>query len=278
MCTIKEVKDKGYFIKPSVDASPFNEEKKCLAVKMFLDNFDKYNCMPSITGRTDDQLFPLKDIIETYTEPSLTFTNENYNIYYDETSIENTFTMENLSGLTASVVSDQASGMTGGATVTISESDGTISVTMPANIGFRVTQFTVTVTGERIDGKGEYSKSFIIKQAFRLLKVILNGPNNMSLKDVCNNVINLPTPTAGKIIYLMPLGCSDLKDYPMAINRDSNASESWVMQKQDNSNFTYSIKKDNNILSSNTTTSLKITFDEYIQYGDYNNGINIWFS
>ena len=100
MCTIQTLKDNGYTASGVISGT---DPLKCIKVKDFKSFFSKPNTSLSVKDRTDNRLFPLKDIVEIDTTPSIKFGQDEYNIYYPASSLTNTFTAKNITGLTAIV-------------------------------------------------------------------------------------------------------------------------------------------------------------------------------
>lgn len=285
MCSIQNLRDNGY---TDSGALAGTDPLKCIKVKDFKSFFSKLNTSLSVKNRMDNRLFPLKDIVENDTTPSIIFGTNEYNIYYPSTSITNTFTANNITGLTASVVKTGTTGMTGGASVQILESLGQIIVNVPKNEYATINQFIVTVSGNRIDGQtGSTSFSFTINQGFQLIKIVFNMEVEriMEFTNDDGTVYESSSPnTAGEITYLMPYGTNTLENYPLSIVQSNikGASGTWKIKAKDNSKFYYCVLGYNNssnpLVDWTETTLFELNFTDYKPYDDYTKAFNIWLS
>lgn len=287
MCTIQTLKDNGYTASGVISGT---DPLKCIKVKDFKSFFSKPNTSLSVKDRTDNRLFPLKDIVEIDTTPSIKFGQDEYNIYYPASSLTNTFTAKNITGLTAIVEKTGTMGMTGGATVQLLEDNGKIIVNVPKNEFVAIDQYIVTISGNRVDGQtGVTSFSFTINQGFQLIYVVFNMAVGRIMEFTNDDGITYTTSTpttAGETTYLMPYGTNTLKNYPSGlINHNGTivgASGTWKVKAKDGTKFYYQVLGYNdytNPLVDWTETSLfELKFTDYKQYDNYQKPFYIWLS
>lgn len=286
MCTIQTLKDNGYTAYGAISGT---DPLKCINVKDFKSFFSKPNTSLSVKDRTDNRLFPLKDIVEIDTTPSIKFGQDKYDIYYTASSLANTFTAKNITGLTASVVKTGTTGMTGGATVQLLEDNGEIIVNVPKNEFATIDQYIVTISGNRVDGQtGNTSFSFTINQGFQLIYIVFNMSVGRIMEFTNDEGITYTSSfpnIAFESTYLMPYGTNTLENYPsrLVITQNSDivgASETWKIKAKDGTNFYYQVTGYNdstNPLVDWTETSLfELKFTDYKQYDKYQKPFNIW--
>lgn len=284
MCSIENLKNNGYTVSSALAGT---DPLKCIKVTDFKKYISKPNTSLSVKDRTDNRLFPLKDIVEIDTTPSIIFGQSEYNIYYTAQTITNTFTANNITGLTASVEKVGTTGMTGGASVSISESNGKIIVNIPKNEFATVNQFIVTVTGNRIDGEtSNTSFSFTINQGFQLIHVSFSIVMDGTLMQFTNSdgeAYNASSmSSAGESTYLMPYGTSDLTYYPLILTSSviEGASEAWTITASEDAPFYITVlgynSYDNPLVPKTLTTSYTLKFSDYKDYDDYTRPFNVW--
>lgn len=174
MCTAKTAIDNGYTTDLTMD------EKECITTEEFLGHFSKEHYSARINGnRQSNQLFPFADVEETkiILEPHIQFNNDDMIVKYNSLFVINTFTLENVDvdSLSATIRNDSNSGSTNNGTVHITGNK--VSMILDENNGSTAWDYTVTLTGNRIDGEGTYSKKFTIKQWYRvvLLDLLVAG-------------------------------------------------------------------------------------------------------
>ena len=119
------------------------------------------------TSKENTSIYAEKTISVTYAAgPDISFSDDDngvINVRASDTSSANRFQFANIGQLEASVT-----GSLSGASASVNddgETSGEVRVTFAANTSSSERRGTVTVTGTRTDGKGAYSKSFVIIQA-----------------------------------------------------------------------------------------------------------------
>lgn len=177
MCSVRELINAGY------TSTEIRDDSYCPPVGTFLSSFNKANYESTISGRSDNQLFPLSDISETriVLEPSLTFEYSNLGMVDSDSSKYNAFTYTNLTGPWTVTVSNQS----GRGHFSASVDSANNRVLISSNLTGTTTQFTctVTLTGTRTDGLGTYSASFNVVQYAKTTIYYLRIYNNVSAYD-----------------------------------------------------------------------------------------------
>ncbi len=134
---------------------------KCLTASDFLTNFTKEGYTLSIPDRADNQLFPFLNIVATKNEmpPSITFNNTWDDVICSQTLFDCTYTYSNLTDL-------RISSTTGPMTESfINTKENIIGAYFPVNdYVTKIISFSITLTGTRVDGLGEYSKTLNFTQ------------------------------------------------------------------------------------------------------------------
>lgn len=177
MCTAKTAIDNGYTTDLTMD------EKECITTEEFLGHFSKEHYSARINGnRQSNQLFPFADVEETkiILEPHIQFKNDDMIVKYNSLFVINTFTLENVDvdSLSATIRNDSNSGFSHNGEVVI---DGNkVSMTLDENNSSVAWDYTVTLTGNRIDGEGIISESFNLTQWYRTIQIEVNNSNGIS--------------------------------------------------------------------------------------------------
>ena len=167
MCSVADLINVGY------TSSDISDETYCPPVGTFISSFSKKNYTSTVTGRSDDQLFPLSDISESriVLEPTLVFTYTKLGLSSSDESKYNGFSYSNLEGPWTVAVSNQS--VNGHFSARVDSVNNRVIVTSNAtNTDFEYTG-TVTLTGTRTDGLGTYSASFDVIQYARVTEYYL---------------------------------------------------------------------------------------------------------
>lgn len=175
MCSVGDLLEAGY------TSSEVISNSYCPPVRTFLSKFVKTGYTSTVSGRSDEQLFPLSDISESHIvlEPTLTFEYPSLSMESAENSKINGFTYKNLEGPWTVTISNQSSPNNFSASV--DSANNRVLVTSLA-VGSNIIDYTctVTLTGTRVDGQGTYSASFEVRQYARVLMYNLNFWNQVS--------------------------------------------------------------------------------------------------
>lgn len=175
MCSVGDLLEAGY------TSSEVISNSYCPPVRTFLSKFVKTGYTSTVSGRSDEQLFPLSDISESHIvlEPTLTFEYPSLSMESTENSKINGFTYKNLEGPWTVTISNQSSPNHFSASV--DSANNRVLVTSLA-VGSNIIDYTctVTLTGTRVDGQGTYSASFEVRQYARVLMYNLNFWNQVS--------------------------------------------------------------------------------------------------
>lgn len=159
MCSVGDLLEAGY------TSSEVISNSYCPPVRTFLSKFVKTGYTSTVSGRSDEQLFPLSDINESHIvlEPTLTFEYPSLSMESTENSKINGFTYNNLEGPWTVTISNQSSPNHFSASV--DSANNRVLVTSFAE-GSSIIDYTctVTLTGTRVDGQGTYSASFEVIQ------------------------------------------------------------------------------------------------------------------
>lgn len=140
----------------------------CPPVGTFLSSFSKENYTLTVTGRSDEQLFPLSSISESriISEPTLVFDSSNIGMDAYTTKKYNGFTYTNLEGPWSVTISNQST--EGHFSASVDSENSRISImSNVTDTDFEYT-CTVTLSGTRTDGLGTYSASFKVIQYARV--------------------------------------------------------------------------------------------------------------
>ena len=163
MCSVKDLINAGYASSESI-----SDNRYCPPVGTFLSSFSKKNYTSTVTGRSDDQLFPLSDISESriVLEPTLVFDNTKLELSSSDVTKYNWFSYSNLEGPWTVTVSNQST--SGHFSARVDSANNRVIITSNAtDTDFEYT-CTVTLTGTRTDGLGTYSASFDVIQYARV--------------------------------------------------------------------------------------------------------------
>ena len=175
MCSVNDLLVAGY------TSSEVISNSYCPPVRTFLSKFVKTGYTSTVSGRSDEQLFPLSDISESHIvlEPTLTFEYPSLSMESTENSKINGFTYNNLKGPWTVTISNQSSPNHFSASV--DSANNRVLVTSLA-VGSNIIDYTctVTLTGTRVDGQGTYSASFEVRQYAKVAMYNLRFWNQVS--------------------------------------------------------------------------------------------------
>lgn len=175
MCSVGDLLEAGY------TSSEVISNSYCPPVRTFLSKFVKTGYTSTVSGRSDEQLFPLSDINESHIvlEPTLTFEYPSLSMESTENSKINGFTYNNLEGPWTVTISNQSSPNHFSASVDSANNRVLVTNLFPGSSIVDVT-CTVTLTGTRVDGQGTYSASFEVRLYAMVLMYNLKFWNQVS--------------------------------------------------------------------------------------------------
>lgn len=175
MCSVNDLLVAGY------TSSEVISNSYCPPVRTFLSKFVKTGYTSTVSGRSDEQLFPLSDISESHIvlEPTLTFDHPSLSMDVTENSKINGFTYNNLEGPWAVTISNQSSPNNFSASVD-SANNRVLVTCITSGSSVVDNTCTVTLTGTRVDGQGTYSASFEVIQYARISMYYLRFWNQIS--------------------------------------------------------------------------------------------------
>lgn len=183
MCSVGDLLGVGY------TSSEISDNSYCPPVGVFLGKFVKTGYTSTVSGRSNEQLFPLSDISESQIvlEPTLTFEHPSLSMASTERSKINGFTYNNLEGPWTVTISNQSSPNNFSASVD-SANNRVLVTSLVAGSSVIDYTCTVTLTGTRVDGQGTYSASFEVKQYAKVAIYFLRFWNQVS--DVVFDISN----------------------------------------------------------------------------------------
>ena len=175
MCSVNDLLVAGY------TSSEVISNSYCPPVRTFLSKFVKTGYTSTVSGRSDEQLFPLSDISESHIvlEPTLTFDHPSLSMDSTENSKINGFTYNNLEGPWAVTISNQSSPNNFSASVD-SANNRVLVTSLTSGSSIVDNTCTVTLTGTRVDGQGTYSASFEVIQYAKIAMYYLRFWNQIS--------------------------------------------------------------------------------------------------
>lgn len=175
MCSVNDLLVAGY------TSSEVISNSYCPPVRTFLSKFVKTGYTSTVSGRSDEQLFPLSDINESHIvlEPTLTFDHPSLSMDSTENSKINGFTYNNLEGPWTVTISNQSSPNNFSASVD-SANNRVLVTSLAAGSNLFDYTCTVTLTGTRVDGQGTYSASFEVIQYAKIAMYYLRFWNQIS--------------------------------------------------------------------------------------------------
>lgn len=175
MCSVNDLLVAGY------TSSEVISNSYCPPVRTFLSKFVKTGYTSTVSGRSDEQLFPLSDINESHIvlEPTLTFDHPSLSMDSTENSKINGFTYNNLEGPWTVTISNQSSPNNFSASVD-SANNRVLVTSLAAGSNLIDYTCTVTLTGTRVDGQGTYSASFEVIQYAKIAMYYLRFWNQIS--------------------------------------------------------------------------------------------------
>lgn len=175
MCSVNDLLVAGY------TSSEVISNSYCPPVRTFLSKFVKTGYTSTVSGRSDEQLFPLSDINESHIvlEPTLTFDHPSLSMDSTEKSKINGFTYNNLEGPWTVTISNQSSPNNFSASVD-SANNRVLVTSLAAGSNLIDYTCTVTLTGTRVDGQGTYSASFEVIQYAKIAMYYLRFWNQIS--------------------------------------------------------------------------------------------------
>lgn len=175
MCSVNDLLVAGY------TSSEVISNSYCPPVRTFLSKFVKTGYTSTVSGRSDEQLFPLSDINESHIvlEPTLTFDHPSLSMDSTENSKINGFTYNNLEGPWTVTISNQSSPNNFSASVD-SANNRVLVTSLAAGSNLIDYTCTVTLTGTRVDGQGTYSASFEVIQYAKVAMYYLRFWNQIS--------------------------------------------------------------------------------------------------
>ena len=182
MCSVGDLLEAGY------TSSEVISNSYCPPVRTFLSKFVKTGYTSTVSGRSDEQLFPLSDISESHIvlEPTLTFDHPSLSMDSTENSKINGFTYNNLEGPWAVTISNQSSPNHFSASVDSANNRVLVTSLFPGSSLVDET-CTMTLTGTRVDGQGTYSASFEVIQYAKIAMYYLRYWNQIS--DYNNSIV-----------------------------------------------------------------------------------------
>ena len=183
MCSVNDLLVAGY------TSSEVISNSYCPPVRTFLSKFVKTGYTSTVSGRSDEQLFPLSDINENHIvlEPTLTFDHPSLSMDSTEKSKNNGFTYSNLEGPWTVTISNQSS--PNNFSVSVDSANNRVLVTsLTSGSSIIDNTCTVTLTGTRVDGQGTYSASFEVIQYAKVAMYYLRFWNQIS--DVVFDISN----------------------------------------------------------------------------------------
>lgn len=175
MCSVNDLLVAGY------TSSEVISNSYCPPVRTFLSKFVKTGYTSTVSGRSDEQLFPLSDINENHIvlEPTLTFDHPSLSMDSTEKSKNNGFTYSNLEGPWTVTISNQSS--PNNFSVSVDSANNRVLVTsLTSGSSIIDNTCTVTLTGTRVDGQGTYSASFEVIQYAKIAMYYLRFWNQIS--------------------------------------------------------------------------------------------------
>lgn len=175
MCSVNDLLVAGY------TSSEVISNSYCPPVRTFLSKFVKTGYTSTVSGRSDEQLFPLSDINENHIvlEPTLTFDHPSLSMDSTEKSKNNGFTYSNLEGPWTVTISNQSS--PNNFSVSVDSANNRVLVTsLIWGSSIIDNTCTVTLTGTRVDGQGTYSASFEVIQYAKVAMYYLRFWNQIS--------------------------------------------------------------------------------------------------
>ena len=175
MCSVNDLLVAGY------TSSEVISNSYCPPVRTFLSKFVKTGYTSTVSGRSDEQLFPLSDINENHIvlEPTLTFDHPSLSMDSTEKSKNNGFTYSNLEGPWTVTISNQSS--PNNFSVSVDSANNRVLVTsLMSGSSIIDNTCTVTLTGTRVDGQGTYSASFEVIQYAKVAMYYLRFWNQIS--------------------------------------------------------------------------------------------------
>ena len=175
MCSVNDLLVAGY------TSSEVISNSYCPPVRTFLSKFVKTGYTSTVSGRSDEQLFPLSDINENHIvlEPTLTFDHPSLSMASTEKSKNNGFTYSNLEGPWTVTISNQSS--PNNFSVSVDSANNRVLVTsLTSGSSIIDNTCTVTLTGTRVDGQGTYSASFEVIQYAKVAMYYLRFWNQIS--------------------------------------------------------------------------------------------------
>lgn len=175
MCSVNDLLVAGY------TSSEVISNSYCPPVRTFLSKFVKTGYTSTVSGRSDEQLFPLSDINENHIvlEPTLTFDHPSLSMDSTEKSKNNGFTYSNLEGPWTVTISNQSS--PNNFSVSVDSANNRVLVTsLTSGSSIIDNTCTVTLTGTRVDGQGTYSASFEVIQYAKVAMYYLRFWNQIS--------------------------------------------------------------------------------------------------
>lgn len=175
MCSVNDLLVAGY------TSSEVISNSYCPPVRTFLSKFVKTGYTSTVSGRSDEQLFPLSDINENHIvlEPTLTFDHPSLSMDSTEKSKNNGFTYSNLEGPWTVTISNQSS--PNNFSVSVDSANNRVLVTsLTSGSSIIDNTCTVTLTGTRVDGQGTYSASFEVIQYAKVTMYYLRFWNQIS--------------------------------------------------------------------------------------------------
>lgn len=175
MCSVNDLLVAGY------TSSEVISNSYCPPVRTFLSKFVKTGYTSTVSGRSDEQLFPLSDINENHIvlEPTLTFDHPSLSMDSTEKSKNNGFTYSNLEGPWTVTISNQSS--PNNFSVSVDSANNRVLVTsFTSGSSIIDNTCTVTLTGTRVDGQGTYSASFEVIQYAKVAMYYLRFWNQIS--------------------------------------------------------------------------------------------------
>lgn len=206
MCSVGDLLGVGY------TSSEVSDNSYCPPVGVFLGKFVKTGYTSTVSGRSNEQLFPLSDISESQIvlEPTLVFDHPSLEMASTESSKNNGFTYSNLEGPWTVTISDQST--EGHFSASVDSANNRVLVTSLFSGSSVVDETcTVTLTGTRVDGQGTYSASFKVLQYAKVTTYYLKFYNNVSDRDggVVFNISNGTVGDNAQVIFgdnsLIPL-------------------------------------------------------------------------
>ena len=182
MCSVNDLLVAGY------TSSEVISNSYCPPVRTFLSKFVKTGYTSTVSGRSDEQLFPLSGISESHIvlEPTLTFDHPSLSMDSTENSKINGFTYNNLEGPWAVTISNQSSPNNFSASVD-SANNRVLVTSLTSGSSIVDNTCTVTLTGTRVDGQGTYSASFEVIQYAKIAMYYLRFWNQIS--DYNNSIV-----------------------------------------------------------------------------------------